>query len=460
MLIEKLIEEYPEQFAKYAEKVLDCYFGNIFVTYHNERILYVNQRMAESVHMTKEELTSMTLKELREQNLWLRSVSQELYDKKRESFNAYNISKYGDELFTHIEPVFDSQGQVVMSAQFSIPKRMLTEFSNYFEQEKSDLQKYKDIADYLEARKDAGEAVVCESPATKLVFGDARFLASIDSPVLICGETGTGKDVLANFIFHHSRRSDQPFVPVNCSAIPSELVESEFFGYERGAFTGARSSGKSGLFEMANHGTLFLDEVGELPLPMQAKLLRVLETGEIMRVGGTKLISTDVRVIAATNRDLKRMVAEKKFREDLYYRLNVMPLFLPPLRERTEDILPLAEQFLSRYNRKYGLSRALDQEMRRGLLGYRWPGNIRELRNVIERYAISGRLDIASLEPGNGLESVELEEGLSLRDACGRFEQAYIQRALAKCGGSVAKAAELLGIHRSLLYKKLSRESS
>lgn len=247
---------------------------------------------------------------------------------------------------------------------------------------------------------------------------------------------------------------------MNCSAIPSELVESEFFGYERGAFTGARSSGKSGLFEMANHGTLFLDEVGELPLPMQAKLLRALETGEIMRVGGTKLISTDVRVIAATNRDLKRMVAEKKFREDLYYRLNVMPLFLPPLRERTEDILPLAEQFLSRYNRKYGLNRALDQEMRRGLLGYRWPGNIRELRNVIERYAISGRLDIASLEPGNGLESVELEGGLSLRDACGRFEQAYIQRALAKCGGSVAKAAELLGIHRSLLYKKLSRESS
>ena len=458
MLLQRLIEEYPTQFAEYAEKVLDSYFGNIFVTYQNEKILYVNKRMAASVHMSKEELTGMTLKELREQKLWLRSVSQELYDKKRD-FNAYNVSKYGDELFTHIEPIFDNEGQVVMSAQFSIPKRMLTEFSNYFEQEKSGLQKYKDIADYLEAQKEAEEIVVCESPATKLAFADARFLASIDSTVLICGETGTGKDVLANFIFHHSRRSGHPFVPVNCSAIPAVLVESEFFGYERGAFTGARSSGKSGLFEMANHGTLFLDEVGELPLSMQAKLLRALESGEVMRVGGTKLTNTDVRVIAATNRDLKRMVAEKKFREDLYYRLNVMPLFLPPLRERTEDILPLADQFLFRYNRKYGLSRMLNQEMRQGLLEYHWPGNVRELRNVIERYAISGRLVITGSGAGGseaaGLEG--LEEGLSLREACDRFEQAYIQQALSKCSGSVAKAAEQLGIHRSLLYKKLKK---
>lgn len=460
MVLRRLMEEYPEQFAEYAEKVLDSYFGNIFVTYKNEKILYVNERMAASVHMRKEELTGMPLAELRERKLWLRSVSQELYDEKREPFNAYNVSKYGDELFTHIEPIFDEQGQVLMSAQFSIPKRMLTEFSNYFEREKSDLQKYKEIADYLDARKEASEVVICRSPATKLAFGDARFLASIDSTVLICGETGTGKDVLANYIYRHSKRSGQPFVPVNCSAIPAELVESEFFGYERGAFTGARTSGKSGLFEMANHGTLFLDEVGELPLPMQAKLLRALETGEIMRVGGSKLVRTDARVIAATNRDLKQMVAEKKFREDLYYRLNVMPLFLPPLRERREDILPLAEQFLSRYNRKYGLSRTLDQEMRQGLLEYRWPGNIRELRNVIERYAISGRLDIAGGD-GDGGDggrlTVELDEGASLREACGRFEAEYIRRALDACGGSVARAAERLGIHRSLLYKKLGR---
>lgn len=463
MGLQTLIEKYPEQFARYAEKVLDSYFGNIFVTWRNERILYVNARMAASVRMTKEELTGMTLEQLREKKLWLRSVSREMYDGKKSPFNAYNVSKYGDELFTHIEPICDEKGEVIMSAQFSIPKRMLAEFSDYITQEKSSFRNYKDIADYLEARKEASEVIISNSPAARLAFDDARYLSSMDSTVLLCGETGTGKDVLANYIYHNSKRASQPFVPVNCSAIPAELVESEFFGYERGAFTGARSSGKPGLFEMADHGTLFLDEVGELPPAMQAKLLRVLETGEVMRVGGTRIVKTDVRLIAATNRDLRRMAAEGRFREDLYYRLNVMPLFLPPLRERREDILPLAELFLAQNNRKYGLSRALTQEMRRGLLAYGWPGNIRELRNVIERYAISGRMDIQSpaaaapaVPAGAGREP-EMAEETPLHEACARFEQAYIQKALDACGGSVSKAARRLGIHRSLLYKKLKK---
>lgn len=397
MGLQTLIEKYPEQFARYAEKVLDSYFGNIFVTWRNERILYVNARMAASVRMTKEELTGMTLEQLREKKLWLRSVSREMYDGKKSPFNAYNVSKYGDELFTHIEPICDEKGEVIMSAQFSIPKRMLAEFSDYITQEKSSFRNYKDIADYLEARKEASEVIISNSPAARLAFDDARYLSSMDSTVLLCGETGTGKDVLANYIYHNSKRASQPFVPVNCSAIPAELVESEFFGYERGAFTGARSSGKPGLFEMADHGTLFLDEVGELPPAMQAKLLRVLETGEVMRVGGTRIVKTDVRLIAATNRDLRRMAAEGRFREDLYYRLNVMPL-VPAAPAGAAGRYPAAgpSWFLAKNNRKYGLSRALTQEMRRGLLAYGWPGNIRELRNVIERYAISGRMDIQS----------------------------------------------------------------
>ena len=463
MSLQALIRQYPEQFAQYAEKVLDSYFGNIFVTLRNKRILYVNAKLADSIHMTKEEVTGMTLDELREKKLWLRSVSQEMYGDRRSPFNAYNVSKYGNELFTHIEPICDENGEVIMSAQFSIPKQMLSEFSEYVTQEKSSFQNYKHISDYLEASKEASEIIVSNSPAARLAFEDARYLSAMDSTVLLCGETGTGKDVLANYIYHNSKRASQPFVPVNCSAIPAELVESELFGYEKGAFTGARSSGKPGLFEMANHGTLFLDEVGELPLSMQAKLLRVLESGEVMRVGGTKLIRTDVRLIAATNRDLRRMVAEGRFREDLYYRLNVMPLHLPPLRERREDILPLAEQFLGKYNRKYGLSRTLSEEMRQGLLAYSWPGNIRELRNIIERYAISGRMVIQSI-PAAGEErgsvrgmKLDLEQNTPLHEACARFEQAYITQALDACGGSVAKAAKLLGIHRSLLYKKLKK---
>ena len=463
MGIQQLIDKYPKQFARYAEQVLDSCFGNFFVTLRDKQIIYVNAKLADSIHMTKEEVTGMTLDELREKKLWLRSVSREMYDGKRSPFDAYNISKYGDELFTHIEPIYDENGEPVLSAQFSIPKQMLTEFSQYINQERANFQNYKHISDYLEASKEASETITSNSPAARLAFEDARYLSAMDSTVLLYGETGTGKDVLANYIYHNSKRASQPFVPVNCSAIPAELVESEFFGYEKGAFTGARSSGKPGLFEMANHGTLFLDEVGELPLSMQAKLLRVLESGEVMRVGGTKLIRTDVRLIAATNRDLRRMVAEGRFREDLYYRLNVMPLHLPPLRERREDILPLAEQFLGKYNRKYGLSRTLSEEMRQGLLAYSWPGNIRELRNIIERYAISGRMAIQSAAadpsaaPAPGGLDLSLDDETPLHEACALFEQAYIRRAMAACGGSMSKTAQRLGIHRSLLYKKLQK---
>lgn len=463
MGLKELYETYPDKFMEYAEKVLDSYFGNIFVTLRNERIIYVNEKLASSVHMRKEDLVGLSLEDLRAKKLWLRSVSQELYEEKREPFNAYNVSKFGNELFTHVEPIFNDENELVMSAQFSIPRQMLQEFSDYINSEKSSFQNYKDISDYLQARREASEQLICQSPAAQLTFRDARYLAGMDSTILIYGETGTGKDVLANYIYQNSKRFDRPFVPVNCSAIPAELMESEFFGYERGAFTGARSSGKPGLFEMADQGTLFLDEIGELPLAMQAKLLRVLESGEVMRVGGTKLLHPDVRVIAATNRDLKKMVEEKQFRADLYYRLNVMPLFLPPLRERREDILPLAEVFLGNNNRKYHLNRTLTPEMQRSLTEYHWPGNIRELRNIVERYVISGRMDLISPSalPPTSPPSVEGQElwqvSLPLHEACQRFEHAYIRRAMDRCGGSVSQAAKELGIHRSLLYKKLKQ---
>ncbi len=462
MSIRELMQTYPEAFAKYAEKILDSYFGNIFVTYRNQKILYVNEKMARSIHMTKEELTSMSLEDLRKNKFWLRSLSQELYACKK-PFNAYNVSKWGNELFTRVEPIFDEAGEVLFSVQYSIPKNMLTEFSQYIDTEHSRLSDYKTIAEYLSNRKDTTDELICESAAAKAAFSEARHLSQMDSIVLICGETGTGKDILANYIYRHSRRSDKPFIPVNCSAIPAELVESEFFGYERGAFTGARSSGKPGLFEMANHGTLFLDEVGELPLPMQAKLLRALETGDTMRVGGTNIIHTDVRVIAATNRDLRQMVQEGRFREDLYYRLNVVPIHLPPLRERTADILPLANLFLSKNNQKYGLARTLTPDMQETLLHYHWPGNIRELRNVIECFAISGRFDLSLLFPQPGPRSdgadpsSPSQTNLPLHEACARFEAAYLKQALDACGGNVSKAAQALGIHRSLLYKKLKK---
>lgn len=462
MNLKKLAENYPKDFFNYAEKILDSYFGNIFITYRNEQILYVNERMANSVHMSKDEITNMSLAELRAKKLWLRSVSQEMYDSQKQSFNAYNVSKYGDELFTHIEPIFDESGELIMSAQFSIPRQMLTSFSSYIDTEKSNLDQYKDIVKYLEVQNTFSDSIICESQASKFVFEDARYFGSIDGTVLICGETGSGKDVIANYIYKNSKRAEQPFIPVNCSAIPSELMESEFFGYEKGAFTGARSSGKPGLFDMANNGTLFLDEIGELPLPMQAKLLRVLETGEFMRIGGLKQVKTNVRIIAATNRDLRQMISEKTFREDLYYRLNVMLLLIPPLRKRQEDIIPMAERFLRKYNQKYNLKRILTPELCQCLLDYQYPGNVRELKNLIERYAITGHLDIVSSSESSNNPTPSMiadvqDNHLPFHEACALFEKQYIQKTLDECRGSVAKAANVLGIHRSLLYKKIAK---
>ena len=304
--------------------------------------------------------------------------------------------------------------------------------------------------------------IIGQSASLAGVFKILGKVAPTDSTVLVTGESGTGKELLVRALHAASPRADRPFVPVNCGAIPRDLLESELFGHEKGAFTHALRS-RPGRFELADGGTLFLDEIGEMEPGLQVKILRVLQEKEIERVGGTGCRKVDVRIVAATNRDLRRMAAEGRFREDLYYRLNVMPLFLPPLRERREDILPLAELFLAKNNRKYGLSRALTQEMRRGLLAYGWPGNIRELRNVIERYAISGRMDIQSpaaaapaVPAGAGREP-EMAEETPLHEACARFEQAYIQKALDACGGSVSKAARRLGIHRSLLYKKLKK---
>lgn len=471
MIIKKLMEEFPDQFAEYAERILDGYFGNMFIVLRNKRILYVNERMAASVKMSKEELCSMTIDELRAKKLWAKSISKELYEDKRFAFNAYNVNTLtGEELFTHVEPFYNEKGEIVLSSQISIPRTMLTQFSSYIDKEAANFENYKHISDYLGDKNNAAP-LIFESPAAKNTLKTAAYISGLDNTILITGQTGTGKDVLAKYICKNSSRSNQPFIPVNCSAIPAELMESEFFGYEKGAFTGARDGGKPGLFEMANNGTLFLDEIGELPLSMQAKFLRVLENGEYMHVGGSKICKTDVRIIAATNRDLKQLVAEGQFREDLYYRLSIMPLHLPSLKERPEDIPALAEAFISQYNKKYLMSKTLDEYMIKDMLEYSWPGNIRELRNVIERYVISGIWDIApsalknapdkekKAAESNGESAAlhaadDFDYSLPLHEACDEFEKRYIIKAIKDSGGSMEKSAERLGIHRSLLYKK------
>ena len=262
-------------------------------------------------------------------------------------------------------------------------------------------------------------------------------VAPLDTTVILFGETGVGKEVFAKYIYQHSARKNKPFIKVNCGAIPANLVESELFGYEKGAFTGADKNGKMGLFELANTGTIFLVEVGELPLDMQVKLLRVLQEQEFERIGGRKPVKVDVRVLAATNRDLEEMVKQKTFRQDLYYRLMIFPVHIPPLRERPDDILPLAQLFLQTLNRKYDFKKYLSPLSAKMMQDYSWPGNIRELRNIIERAVIISNEDeigpdalhLFTVEDRPETKSRILDPVKDLKTAMEELELEYINHA-------------------------------
>lgn len=290
-----------------------------------------------------------------------------------------------------------------------------------------------------------------------------RQVAQSDATVLITGPTGTGKEVAASEIQRRSRRHDKPFVQINCAAIPENLMEAELFGYEKGAFTGALKNGKVGLLEYANGGTVFLDEIGELPLALQPKLLRAIQERVVIRVGGLQAIPIDVRIIASTNRDLASQVEKGLFREDLYYRLNVIPVRMPALKERGNDIILLAETFLNEYNEKYGKQIHLSADICELLLNYSWPGNVRELRNFIERLVVlnsSGILhanEVAEmLYVGRAAEADDALETASLNDATSRLQRRMIQRAMDTYHNTY-RAAEALGISQSTLIRKAKR---
>jgi len=306
-------------------------------------------------------------------------------------------------------------------------------------------------------RTDAFEGMLGTSPQVQAVFNSIRKVATSDAPVLILGESGTGKEMAALAVHKRSARKDGPFVAINCSAIPETLLESELFGHEKGSFTGAHAQRK-GRIEMASGGTLFLDEIGEIPLPLQVKLLRFLQEQTIERVGGRQEIAVDTRVIAATNADLKRGLAEGKFREDLYYRLAVVVLNLPALREREGDVRVLAQEFLQRFsvqNKKEGIS--FDQEALKAMVRHSWPGNIRELENRVKtRRDHGGRQTITAQDLE--LSDIRLAPaGVTLKEAREAVEREMVNQALRKHSGKIAPAAADLGISRPTMYELMEK---
>lgn len=296
------------------------------------------------------------------------------------------------------------------------------------------------------------ESFIAESPKLREILALIPRIAKSDTTVLILGESGTGKELVARLIHQASPRKDRRFVAISCAALPETLLESELFGYERGAFTGADKR-KIGKFEIANQGTLFLDEIGDLPVAIQVKLLRVLQEFSFERLGGNSQIKVDIRVVTATNQDLKKKILAGQFREDLYYRLNVISLELPPLRERREDIKPMAEYFLRQVNERSARKIAgFTHEALNLLLRYRWPGNVRELANVVERAAVLCRSDVIDVRdlPLPAADHAALPVG-----TLAEVEKAHIAKVLYETGGNLSQAAERLGIHRNTLRLKI-----
>ncbi|HHW04023.1 MAG TPA: sigma 54-interacting transcriptional regulator [Thermoanaerobacterales bacterium] len=412
-----------------------------------------------------ESLIGKNVKDLEKSGMYLPSATRMVIEEKK-PVTVTQKTKTGRKLLVTATPVFDDEGHIKRVVSISKDITDEEKLKAELKQTKALLQRYEWELSSLRIAHLKNSEVIYRSKAMEKLLEMVNKVANVESTVLIYGETGVGKEVLAKYIHNISDRSSGPFIKINCGAIPENLLEAELFGYEKGAFTGARSEGKPGLIEIADKGTLLLDEISELPFSLQVKLLRVLQEREFIRVGGIKTINVDVRIIAASNKDLKELVKEGKFRQDLYYRLNVVPVTIPPLRERPEDIPILAHHFLNIYNERYNRSKQLTSEVVEVLTRYSWPGNVRELENVIERMVVISednqitKKDLPgeffNKEEMNNSAGVYVSRLMPLKEASALVEYQLIKQAIEE-GGSTYKAAEMLGVDQSTIIRKLKR---
>jgi PAS domain S-box-containing protein len=384
------------------------------------------------------------------------------------------VAKTGKPEVNHTQHI-NNTDMVVQRIPIKKDGKVIAVYGQVIFKDISDVQALAHKLTVLESRVKAYQKELYDLKSTRYTFDSiigssselnylkqlAHQAAANDSTVMITGDSGTGKELFAQAIHHASKRKFHPFIRINCAAIPKDLMESELFGYEAGAFTGAKAQGKPGKFEMADKGTIFLDEVGDLPLEMQPKLLRVLEEKEFEKIGGTKILRSDFRVICATNQDLEALIGNHRFRKDLYYRLNVFPIEIPPLRQRKKDILPVTRHLLAKLTTEAGLpDLSIDEAAQKELINHDWPGNVRELSNVLERamYSAHGaeirRDDLPFSTSFPDRKTAHLKKNC-LKSAQQQAQIKAIYHALKKTGYNKSKAANLLGIHRTLLYKKM-----
>ncbi|MEW6660905.1 MAG: sigma 54-interacting transcriptional regulator [Bacillota bacterium] len=444
------------------ESVIESSYDGIIVT-DTQKILNVNSSFERISGLGASCLVGKPISELNKEHICLESI-MEVFELVRSGGSPVTVLRKlrkGNEIYLTGNPILAENGEI---RKILINVRDVTELSRLKEQVENLTAIYKNELEELRARFRVQEDVVMESPAMKKAMELVIKVARVDSIVLIEGESGVGKEVLAKLIHGLSNRREGPLVQINCGAIPENLLESELFGYQKGSFTGANKEGKAGLFEMAQGGTLFLDEISELSLVLQVKLLKAIQDREIYRIGGVKPVKLDLRIIAATNQDLKELVRAGRFRQDLYYRMNVVLLRIPPLRERREDIIPLVYHFLSHFNQKYGFKKTIASEVIRVLEKYDWPGNVRELQNAIERMVVISEGDLIRVPhlpetiwpQQEGTQGIKVEYLMPLEEARELVEKELVAKALA-VSWNTRQAAQILGVDHSTVVRKARR---
>jgi len=445
------------------DKIINSSLDSLWIADENGKILQVNQVALKLYNLSLDDVINKNVDELLEKGIFDRSIIREVI-RTEKSHMVINKLKNGKQLFRVANPIFNENGKLNLVI---VHERDMTELYLL----KTDLEKshaisegYRSQLKQLAAQNGHWSEANIRSAIMYKVMEKAVRLSQVDTTILLQGEAGVGKGYFANLIHNASPRKDKPFIRVDAGAIPEQLIESELFGYEGGAFTGALIKGKLGYFEIAEEGTLFLDEIAEIPLQIQVKLLRFLENSQIVRVGDTTTKTINTRVIAATNKRLDNMVEEGKFRKDLFFRLNVIPLTIPPLRERVEDIPPLIYYFLKKFNQKYSTQKAIFPQALECLCSYSFPGNIRELSNLIEQLVVllpSDKIDIEDIPSHirkgyNNNKNTLSAHGWNLQETVAEVEKDLIARAIENFG-SQRKAADLLGIDHSTLSRKIKK---
>lgn len=447
------------------KSALEASSDGILICDEEANVIYINKAYEETTGLTKKEMVGHNLNKLVEEKVFNTSVSLQVLEKK-ETVSIIHQYKTGKSALTTASPIYSNTNSLIGVVCNTRNITELIELRKELESAKELSLKYSEELEQYRKEQLEINGLIYKSEVMKETLNFALKVAPFDSTVLITGESGTGKEVIAKYIHQHSLRKDGPFIKVNCSAIPGELFESELFGYAPGAFTGASSKGKTGLFELADGGTILLDELGELDITVQPKLLRVIQEMELMPVGSEESRKIDVRVLAATNLDLQEEVKEGRFREDLFFRLNVVPINLPPLRKRKGDIVEIAMYFMNNLNKKYKKNIEMTEEVKNILSNYSWPGNVRELENLVEYLFIVNPRDEITVEQlpswiltEHVMEEYDYDENNKLprlNYMLDMYEKNIITIALRK-HDSIKATAETLDIHPSTLFRKINR---